>query len=130
MTSVLNVDSIAAKDGTSPVELTKQQAAKAYVLFKGTSTLAIRKSFNCSSVTDNDTGDYRPNWTSVFDSVNYINAGSCIGSPETNGGTLATLFGSGDVGFAAGSVDLSTRDESGNRFDVSYVHLISFGDLA
>ena len=113
MTSVLNVDSIAAKDGTSPVELTKQQAAKAYVLFNGTSTLAIRKSFNCSSVTDNDTGDYRPNWTSVFDSVNYINAGSCIGSPETNGGTLATLFGSGDVGFAAGSVDLSTRDESG-----------------
>ena len=28
MTSVLNVDSIAAKDGTSPVELTKQSAAK------------------------------------------------------------------------------------------------------
>ena len=127
--STLKADTIQSTGGGAAT-LTKQQAAKAYVLFNGTSTLAIRKSFNCSSVTDNDTGDYRPNWTSVFDSVNYINAGSCIGSPETNGGTLATLFGSGDVGFAAGSVDLSTRDESGNRFDVSYVHLISFGDLA
>ena len=28
MTSVLNVDTIAAKDGTSPVGLTKQSAAK------------------------------------------------------------------------------------------------------
>ena len=28
MTSVLNVDTIAAKDGTSPVELTKQEAVK------------------------------------------------------------------------------------------------------
>jgi hypothetical protein len=36
MTSVLNVDSIAAKDGTSPVELTKQSAAKAW--FAETST--------------------------------------------------------------------------------------------
>jgi len=130
MTSVLNVDSIAAKDGTSPVTLTKQEAAKAYVLFNGTGTVAIRKSFNCSSVTDNDTGDYRPNWTNVFDSVNYINTGSCIGSPETSSGTLAVLLGSGDTGFAAGSVDLSTRNASGSRFDVSYVHLISFGDLA
>jgi hypothetical protein len=30
MTSVLNVDEIAAKDGTSPVTLTKQSAAKAF----------------------------------------------------------------------------------------------------
>jgi len=127
--STLKADTIQSTGGGA-VTLTKQEAAKAYVLFNGTGTVAIRKSFNCSSVTDNDTGDYRPNWTSVFDSVNYINAGSTIGSPETNGGTLACLFGSGDTGFAAGSVDLSTRDESGNRFDVSYVHLISFGDLA
>ena len=30
MTSVLNVDTIAAKNGTSPVGLTKQTAAKAF----------------------------------------------------------------------------------------------------
>ena len=127
--STLKADTIQNTSGGAAT-LTKQEAAKAYVLFNGTGTVATRKTFNCSSVTDNDTGDYRPNWTSVFDSVNYINTGSCIGSPETSGGTLGNLFGSGDVGFAAGSVDLSTRNESGTRFDVSYVHLISFGDLA
>jgi len=127
--STLKADTIQSTGGGAAT-LTKQEAAKAYVLFNGTGTVAIRKSFNCSSVTDNDTGDYRPNWTSVFDSVNYINTGSTIGSPETSSGTLGGLFGSGDTGFAAGSVDLSTRNASGSRFDVSYVHLISFGDLA
>ena len=127
--STLKADTIQSTGGGAAT-LTKQEAAKAYVLFNGTGTVAIRKSFNCSSVTDNDTGDYRPNWTNVFDSVNYINTGSCIGSPETSSGTLAVLLGSGDTGFAAGSVDLSTRNASGSRFDVSYVHLISFGDLA
>lgn len=127
--STLKADTIQSTSGGAAT-LTKQEAAKAYVLFNGTGTVATRKTFNCSSVTDNDTGDYRPNWTSVFDSANYINTGSCIGSPETSSGTLGELLGSGDTGFAAGSVDLSTRNASGTRFDVSYVHLISFGDLA
>ena len=127
--STLKADTIQSTGGGAAT-LTKQEAAKAYVLFNGTGTVATRKTFNCSSVTDNDTGDYRPNWTSVFDSANYINTGSCIGSPETSSGTLGELNGSGDTGFAAGSVDLSTRNASGTRFDVSYVHLISFGDLA
>ena len=127
--STLKADTIQSTSGGAAT-LTKQEAAKAYVLFNGTGTVATRKTFNCSSVTDNDTGDYRPNWTSVFDSANYINTGSCIGSPETSSGTLGELNGSGDTGFAAGSVDLSTRNASGTRFDVSYVHLISFGDLA
>ena len=127
--STLKADTIQSTGGGAAT-LTKQEAAKAYVLFNGTGTVATRKTFNCSSVTDNDTGDYRPNWTSVFDSANYINTGSCIGSPETSSGTLGELLGSGDTGFAAGSVDLSTRNASGTRFDVSYVHLISFGDLA
>ena len=73
MTSVLNVDTIAAKDGTSPVGLTKQEAAKAYVLFNGTGTVATRKAFNCSSITDLDTGSYTANWTNSFDGAsNYV----------------------------------------------------------
>ena len=44
MTSVLNVDSIAAKDGTSPVALTKQSAAKMWVDVTGVSTASINTS--------------------------------------------------------------------------------------
>ena len=41
MTSVLNVDSIAAKDGTSPVTLTNQYAIKIWINFNGSGTIAI-----------------------------------------------------------------------------------------
>jgi len=55
MTSVLNVDTIAAKNGTSPVTLTKQQAAKAWVKLNQTDGLAT-DSFNVASVSDDGTG--------------------------------------------------------------------------
>ena len=68
MTSVLNVDSIAAKDGTSPVELTKQSAAKAWMVFNQ-DTLNVDSSFNTSSVTDDNTGQYDQNYTNGFTGV-------------------------------------------------------------
>lgn len=66
MTSVLNVDTIVDKAGTGPVGLTKQHAAKAWVNFNGSGTIAIRTSFNVSSLTDNGTGDYTVNLTNSF----------------------------------------------------------------
>ncbi len=71
MTSVLNVDSIAAKDGTSPVELTKQSAAKAWSKLNGTGTISLYDSFNISSVADNGTGDYTHTMTSAMANANY-----------------------------------------------------------
>ena len=68
MTSVLNVDTIAAKNGTSPVTLTKQQAAKAFNNFNGTGTVAIRESFNVSSLTDNATAEQSSNLTNSMSS--------------------------------------------------------------
>jgi len=45
--------------------------AKAWVNFNGTGTVAIRDSFNVSSITDNGTGDYTINFTTAMSSVNY-----------------------------------------------------------
>ena len=56
--SELRADTITASDGTSPVTLTKQSAAKAWVSFNGTGTLSVFDSFNQSSTTDNGNGDY------------------------------------------------------------------------
>ena len=54
MTSVLNVDTIAAKDGTSAATLTKQYAAKAWV--NGNTDASILDSNNISSGSDVGTG--------------------------------------------------------------------------
>ena len=75
MTSVLNVDSIAAKDGTSPVALTKQHAAKAWNHFDGTGTVAIDNSFNVSSLIDSSTGQYASSFTNNMSSTQYPNTG-------------------------------------------------------
>ena len=75
MTSVLNVDTIADKAGTGPVELTKQQAAKAWTHFTGVSSTAIRDSFNTSSLTDLATGSTRATFTNAMGNNDYSATG-------------------------------------------------------
>jgi hypothetical protein len=45
--------------------------AKAWVNFNGTGAVAIRASYNVSSITDNGTGDYTVNFTTAFADANY-----------------------------------------------------------
>ena len=45
--------------------------AKAWVNFNGTGTVAIRASYNVSSITDNGTGDYTINLTNALVDANY-----------------------------------------------------------
>jgi len=70
--SELRADTITASNGTGPVTLTKQSAAKAFVSFGGTGTISSNKSLNISSLTDNGTGDYTTNISSAMDSADYI----------------------------------------------------------
>ena len=44
---------------------------RAWVNFNGTSTVAIRASFNVSSITDNGTGTYTVNFTTAMSDANY-----------------------------------------------------------
>ena len=44
---------------------------KAWVNFNGTGTVAIRASYNVSSITDNGTGDYTVNFTTALADANY-----------------------------------------------------------
>lgn len=57
---------------------------KAWVNFNGTGTVAIRSSFNVSSITDNGTGDYTVNFTTAMPDANYSVVGG--GVPIDNGG--------------------------------------------
>ena len=51
-------------------------SAKAWVNFNGTGTVAIRSSFNVSSITDNGTGDYTVNFTTAMPNANYSIVGT------------------------------------------------------
>lgn len=56
---------------TTEADNTAKRVAKAWVNFNGTGTVAIRASFNISSVTDITTGQYKANFTVAMSDVNY-----------------------------------------------------------
>lgn len=74
--SDLRVNTISASDGTSPVMLTKQSAAKAWINYEQAATFVIRDSLNISSVNDDGDGLADTNYTSSFANANYAAAGS------------------------------------------------------
>jgi hypothetical protein len=61
--TTLNTDEI--------VDTNSNQICKAWVNFNGSGTVAIRDSYNVSSVTDNGTGDFSVNFTAAMPSANY-----------------------------------------------------------
>ena len=67
--SDIRVDTISAANGTDPVTLTKQSAAKAWVY--GSTTAGLLGSFNISSGTDHGTGDYTYSLTSSMADLYY-----------------------------------------------------------
>jgi hypothetical protein len=66
---------VLASDGTNWTSTANTGAAKAWVNFNGTGTVAINSSFNVSSITDNGTGDYTVNFTNAFANTNYARTG-------------------------------------------------------
>lgn len=51
--------------------------ALAWVNFNGTGTVAIRSSYNVSSITDNGTGDYTVNFATALSDANYADIYGC-----------------------------------------------------
>jgi hypothetical protein len=78
--STLKADTIVASDGSSPVTLTKQSAAKAWVNFDGSASGATaRDSFNNSSMTDNGTGNYDVNLSNAMSDTNQV---TCVSNAQ------------------------------------------------
>lgn len=51
-----------------------QGLTKSWIRFNGSGTIAINDSFNCSTITDNGTGDYTMTMQSAMNNVNYAQA--------------------------------------------------------
>jgi len=132
--SELRADTITGSDGTSPVTLTKQQAAKALIDFDGASSTTVDKSLNISGLVDNSTGNFTISISSSFDSADYYFIAGTAGY-ESGAMNAATLFG---------QFDNSTRTSSqiqceswvtntGNSRTAIYLDncdAVWFGDLA
>jgi len=119
MTSVLNVDTIADKAGTGPVELTKQSAAKAWSNLNG-STFGLRDSFNVSSATDNATGQYTISFSNSFDVTTY----------SANTTSLNRMCGVDLTNMIAASCKIRMVDKDGNDNDSDQTMSNFHGDLA
>jgi len=67
----------AAGNNSVPMATVAAGTAKAWVNFNGTGTVAIRASFNVTSITDINVGDYRVNFTTAMPDANYSMCGMC-----------------------------------------------------
>lgn len=86
--STIKTNTISNVAGTKsvPTDTVVDGSAKAWVNFNGTGTVAIRRAFNVSSITDNNVGDYTINFTTPFPNATYVGA---LSARSTAGPILA-----------------------------------------
>lgn len=90
-----------AQSGSAPA-----YAARAWVNFNGTGTVAIRAAGNVSSITDNGTADYTVNFTVAFSDTNYATTAVAGG---TGGGQAMMVSPGASGGGYGGQTTTSCR---------------------
>jgi hypothetical protein len=106
--------------GTAPV-----YAARAWVNFNGTGTVAIRASGNVSSITDNGTGNYTVNFTTAMSDANYavLGSGQYSSASGSNNPLVGVLQASTPL---TSSVVIVTANDAGSATDPSGVYAAIF----
>jgi hypothetical protein len=76
--STIRADNLATRDGTYTTSMQNpvRGSAKAWVNFNGTGTVAIRSSYNVTSITDHGVGEYTMNFTNTMADANYAAVGT------------------------------------------------------
>ena len=118
--STLKADTIVASDGSSPVTLTKQSAAKVWGLYDQTNNVTD-SSFGTSSITDSSTGRFNVAFTNSFSlrpAVSGLNSRRSYYNLGDNDATTTS-----DVDLATDESNTSARDRDENCF-------VAHGDLA
>ena len=106
----------------------KGQLCKAWIHFDGQDTVAIRDSFNVSTLTDNGTGDYTISFTNAMANTNYAVATS---QPAQHNFTQAILGIEQDhsSAFATGSIRVQSVKTGNNAaVDRDVQCVVIFGD--
>ena len=104
--------------GSAPI-----YACRAWVNFNGSGTVAIRASGNVSSITDNGTGDYTVNFTTVMQDANY----SFVGTPSHNtAGSTSMLVESDTTVPTTSAVRFFVMNAGGTAQDRPYINVSIF----
>ena len=127
--STLKVDNLLNAAGNeSPISV--PGAAKARVNFNGRGTVAIRDSFNVSSITDNGTGDFTANFTNNMPDANYCVSGT-VADLGSGSGHRWLSIGSGSYGAFAkstSSMRVHTVYDASNKLDADHVLVVIHGN--
>jgi hypothetical protein len=120
--TIVNAD-INASAAITLAKLTGVNDAKAWVNFNGTGTVAIRASFNVTSITDNATSDYTINFTTAMSDANYSVGGMSMRISDTitsgNSPHVIMIHGNATYGNAVttSSVRINAKLANGNNED-------------
>lgn len=121
-TTVNGVTTLNSSSGVLATQNGMTGIAKAWVNFNGTGTVAIRNSFNVSSITDNGTGNYTINFSTSMPNTNYCVTGISDVALNTDNNPRSINF----IAFNTGSLQISTIDNSGVKEDSAYVNVAVF----
>ena len=133
--SSLQVDNIQSYNANPPVIKSSSGAevgtfCRAWVNFNGTGTVAIRQSFNVSSITDNGAGDYTVNFSTAMPDANYSMAGSGRYQDNSSAATMRVVsicsVGTLANAMTTSSVRVSTQYQNGGVEDLQVVAVAIF----
>ena len=112
------------QDRTGGSATTIPGAARAWVNFNGTGTVAIRAALNVSSITDGGAGIYTVNFTTAFSDTNYSmvatagdEQGTCVASAGNTGSAAS---------YTTSARKVTTVNSSGNGIDMEFVNAAFF----
>ena len=112
--------------------INQARIAKAWVNFDGTGTIAIRESYNVSSLTDHATGDYTVTFSTAMTDANYVMAGSALNSTYSHSGDDSHRLPMPQKdGYLASSIRVFTKyghSTGEGQEDENIVNVIVFGN--
>lgn len=127
---VVDSDGTGAEEGD--LKENNNRIAKAWVNFNGTGTIAIRESYNVSSLTDNATGDYTVTFSTAMTDANYVMAGSALNSTYSHSGDDSHRLPMPQKdGYLASSIRVFTKyghSTGEGQEDEDIVNVIIFGN--
>jgi hypothetical protein len=140
MTSQLNVDTIKGKSTAGSISIQgegskttnlQQGLVKAWWSIDGvTSTAVFRDSFNCTSVTDNTTGDYTANFTNNMNNDGYGTGSQGRRNPAVaDNGNVVTQMGEAAPTTSSLRHDCARADFAAAE-DIDRCNALLCGDLA
>jgi len=121
--STLKLDTLSNKAGTAsvPSDTIVSGTAKAWVNFDGTGTVAIRRAFNVSSITDNGAGAYTVNFTTAMADANY--ASSVYGTVGT--ASHSSLWAN-QYSPTTSTLSFAVENQNATSTDTAYVSVAIF----